>query len=66
MQKVIFNINDCLSNDMISIHCIYLIIWYLLVDKQELLYKAVFSLVIEKERKFIFVLTRHVNYVALV
>lgn len=44
-KKVIFinNINDFLFNDMVSIHCIYLIIWCLLVDKQELLYKAVFS-----------------------
>lgn len=38
------NINDFLFNDMVSmIHCIYLIIWCLLVAKQELLYKAVFS-----------------------
>lgn len=49
LQKVIFNINDFLSNDMVSIQCIYLIIWCILVDKQKLLHNAVFSLAIEKE-----------------
>lgn len=49
------NINDFLFNDMVSIHCIYLIIWCLLVDKQELLYKAVFPLPIEKKKKNYFV-----------